>query len=206
MYIYMHEFTCLNVKLDSVLITELVHLLPQGEKKNIECKYLWIVFLSWKDWYGSTQPKVFHEWQPLRGSPAHVLTKTFWCVWGRVKSHRIGSHVLGPLFDRRFVAGWAKLLNTAAFAAVLYVEIPLWILSFAAASALVNDLFVRLAITRTVCPLWTKRREVPAWITVCSLHLPSKKKISFLSPLSIEKLNKTVCFLLFAPCSAMSGF
>lgn len=93
----------------------------EGRKTYTECKYLWIVFLSLNNWYryGNTPPKVFHEWQPLRGSLAHVLTKAFWCVWGRVKSHRTGSHVLGPLFDRRFVAGWAKLLNTAAFAAVL---------------------------------------------------------------------------------------
>lgn len=32
----MHEFTCLNVKLDSALITVPVHLLPQGEKRKAE--------------------------------------------------------------------------------------------------------------------------------------------------------------------------
>lgn len=40
----MYEFTCLHVKLNSALIIELVHLLPQGEKKDIKayivCKYL----------------------------------------------------------------------------------------------------------------------------------------------------------------------
>lgn len=80
----MCEFTCLNVKLNSVFITELVYLLPQGEKKisenlilNVNIFELFFVFLE--DWYryGNMQPKVFLEWQSLRSIPAHVLTEAF---------------------------------------------------------------------------------------------------------------------------------